>query len=235
MWQFSQAIEGISLACEALEIPVVSGNVSLYNETDGKPIYPSPMVGVVGVKEGKLNLRPSFFNSTQLEIGLVGPLEGGLGGSLLASQWFQRDCGQPEKTDLKLLKRTINFLEVIYSKRFQFCGHDVADGGLLLSVLEMAFSSPFPDIGIEIRIPQAVDVDGFLFGETIPRVILAYDSTESTEVERFAQQAGVPFMAIGSVNDSGLFQAKQGGAIILKQEINLLKKSWCERWKKIFT
>lgn len=236
MWQFSQAIEGISLACEALEIPVVSGNVSLYNETDSRPIHPSPMVGVVGIKEGKLKLRPSYFSSSQLEIGLVGPVEGGLGGSLLASQWFQRDCGQPEKTDLKLLKRTLHCIESLFSKRFEFCGHDISDGGLLLSVLEMALLSPLSsELGIELRIPQGVDVDSFLFGETVPRVILAYDSTESTEVERCAQQSGVMFTSIGLVNDSGFLEVKQGGASVLSQEISCLKKSWSNRWKKIFS
>lgn len=235
MWQFSQAIEGISLACEALEIPVVSGNVSLYNETDGKPIYPSLMVGVVGIKEGKLKLRPSFFTSSQCELGLVGPPEGGIGGSLLASQWFQRDCGQPEKTDLKLLKRTLNFIESIYSKRFDFSGHDISDGGLLLSLLEMAFYSPLSGLGLEVHIPHGAEVDGFLFGETAPRVLLAYDSAETTEIERCAQQAGVSFTSIGMVNDSGLLHVKQGGASILKQELALLKKSWSGRWNKMFS
>lgn len=234
IWQFSETVEGISLACEALGIPVISGNVSLYNETDGKPIYPSPMIGMVGLSEGKEKIRPSCFHSSALDLALIGVPEGGVGGSLLASQWFQRDCGQPEETDLKSLIRTLNFLSKIKTKRFDYAAHDISDGGLLLAALEMAFHSPISCLGIEISIPREVEVDAFLFGETIPRILIAYDSTEATEVEMVANQAGIKFTAIGNVNDQGRLLVKQGGAKVLERDLFQLRGKWDQRWRGFF-
>lgn len=234
MWQFSECIEGISEACEALNLPVISGNVSFYNETDGKSIYPSPMIGTVGVSEGNYRVPHSSFHSSTLDLALVGPLEGGLGGSVLVSQWFQRDCGQPEETDLKAVIRTLNFLNKMKSKKFEFAAHDISDGGLLLAVLEMAFHSSLDCLGLEVNIPRESEVDAFLFGETTPRLLVAFDSTESTEVEVTANQAGVKFTSIGQVNDQGKLIIKQGGAKTLEREMHSLKQKWDRRWRAFF-
>jgi phosphoribosylformylglycinamidine synthase len=234
MWQFSETIEGISEGCEALGIPVISGNVSFYNETDSKPIYPSPMIGMVGISEGKYKMGHSHFQSTSLELGLVGAPEAGLGGSLLASQWFQRDCGQPEETEMKSVIRVLNFLSKLKTKRFEYSCHDISDGGLLLSALEMAFHSKHQCIGFEILIPREVEVDSFLFGEAVPRLIIAFDPTESTEIEMLANQAGVKFTPIGSVNDQGNMVVKQGGAKVLERDLTTLKANWNNRWRPFF-
>ncbi|NBT58737.1 hypothetical protein EBT16_08140, partial [bacterium] len=234
LWQFSETVEGISIACEALGVPVISRNVSLYNETDGKPVYPSPMIGMVGISEGKDKLRPLALHSSSLDLALIGVQEGGIGGSLLASQWFQRDCGQPEETDLKSLVRTLNFLSKIKTKKFDYSIHDISDGGLLLAALEMAFHSPLKGLGMEISIPREAQVDSFLFGETIPRILIAYDSTEATEVEMLANQAGVKFTAIGNVNDRGRLVVKQGGAKVLERDLIELEAKWDQRWRDFF-
>jgi phosphoribosylformylglycinamidine synthase len=234
MWQFAESVEGISEACEALNLPVVSGNVSFYNETDGKSIYPSPMIGTVGVSEGTYRVAHSHFHSSVLDLALIGPLEGGLGGSVLVSQWFQRECGQPEETDLKAVIRTLNLLNKIKTKRFDFAAHDISDGGLLLALLEMAFYSPLDCLGLELNIPRESEVDAFLFGETTPRLLIAFDSTESTEVEVLANQAGVKFTAIGQVNDQGKLLIKQGGAKALEREMKPIRQKWDQRWRGFF-
>jgi len=234
MWQFSETIEGISVACEALGIPVISGNVSFYNETDGKAIHPTPMLGLVGLSEGKHKIAPSRFFSTSLEIGLVGNREGGMGGSLFASQWFGRECGKPEETDLKSAIRMLNFLSKLKTKRFEYACHDISDGGLLLAAMEMAFQSPFDCLGLEINIPRETDTDGFLFGETIPRILVAYDPFESTEIEVLANQAGVAFTPIGTVNDDATVVIKQGGAKVLERDLRSLRSQWHKKWKDFF-
>lgn len=234
MWQFAETIEGISLACEALQVPVISGNVSLYNETDGKPIYPTPMIGMVGVSEGTVKLRPSYFHSSQLELALVGPCNAGIGGSVLASQWFGRECGQPEETDMKLVQRILGFLQQLKNKRFDYAAHDITDGGLLLAALEMAFHSPLNCLGLEIAIPREAESDAFLFGETVPRILVAFDAHESTEVEVIANRAGVPFTSIGQVTDQEKLVVRQGGARVLEKEMEPLRKDWDARWKGFF-
>lgn len=234
MWQFSESIEGISETCEALKIPVISGNVSFYNDTDGKPIYPTPMIGMVGIIEDKLPLPKSNFYSTQLEIALIGPTEGGLGGSLMASSWFKRECGQPEETDLALLERTLKFCQRLRKKKTVHSSHDISDGGLICALLEMAFHSPFDCTGVELNIPEATDLDRFLFGETIPRILIAYDSIERGDIENIASQAGVKFTYLGQTNDSSLLTVRQGGAQILEAKIPELKTTWEQRWNKFF-
>ncbi len=234
MWQFEECIEGISEACEALKIPVVSGNVSFYNDTDGKPIYPTPMIGMVGLFNDNEKLPHSVFYSSQLEIALVGLVEGGLGGSALAAQWFKRDCGQPEETDLPVLERMMKFCQKLRKKRPEYAAHDISDGGLVSASLEMAFRSPIKDIGFDINIPFGSEVDRFLFGETVPRIIVAYDPGDRTEIESMANHSGVKFTVIGQTSESDLFQVRQGGAIVLKEKVSDLSSRWRNRWRAIF-
>ncbi len=234
MWQFSESIEGISEICDLLKIPVVSGNVSFYNETDGKPIYPTPMIGMVGIIEDALPLPKSNFYSTQLEFALIGPPEGGLGGSLMASSWFKRECGQPEETNLALLERMLKFLQRLRKRKMAYSAHDISDGGLVCALLEMAFHSPFDCLGMDLNIPQGIDSDRFLFGETISRVIVAYDCIERGDIENTANQAGVTFTLLGQTDDTGLFKIKQGGAEVLSSQILELKSAWNKRWNIFF-
>lgn len=234
MWQFQEAIEGISETCEALKIPVISGNVSFYNDTDGKPVYPMPMIGLVGLIEENLRLPKSNFYSTQLELGLLGVKEGGLGGSMLAYTWFKRDCGKPEDTDLKALDRMLKLCLKLKEKKMNYAIHDISDGGLVTASLEMAFRSPHNSIGFEVEIPRETDVDGFLFGETCPRVLIAYEPVERGDLENLASRAGVPFQFIGHTTDLGEMIVKQGGAKVLKASIPTLKDKWDKRWKMFF-
>jgi phosphoribosylformylglycinamidine synthase II len=234
MWQFEEAIEGISETCEALKIPVISGNVSFYNETDGRPIYPTPMIGMVGLIEDDDKLPYTAFYRTDLEIGLVGTREPGLGGTVLSSQWFKRDCGKPDETDLNVLDRTLKFLARLKKKRFQTAIHDLSDGGLVAAALEMCFRSPIECLGFELLLPSDTDVDKFLFGESVPRILVAYEPVERTEIENLANGAGVPFTALGSTNDAGCFIVKQGGATILNFKISDLKERWQEKYRAYF-
>jgi phosphoribosylformylglycinamidine synthase len=235
MWQLAECIDGISEACESLKIPVVSGNVSLYNDTDGKPIYPTPMIGMAGLIEDGEPLPHSAFYSSQLELALIGPVEAGLGGSVMAAQWFKRDCGKPEETDLALLERAIRFCQRFRKRKVKHAAHDISDGGLALTSLEMAFHSPIESIGLELHIPQGCDIDRFLFGETVPRLIVAYDPVERTDLESTASQAGVTFTVIGQTHDNSTFTIKQGGATILTQDMPELKQRWRDRWKPLFS
>jgi phosphoribosylformylglycinamidine synthase II len=234
MWQFEECIEGISEACETLKTPIVSGNVSFYNETDGNPIYPTPMIGMVGLMEGNEKLPESSFYSTHLELALLGPREGELGGSVLAYQWFKRDCGKPGETDLKLLDRAVKFVYRLRKMKAHLALHDVSDGGLTVAALEMAFHSPHKEIGLELSIPQGADVDQFLFGEAVPRVLIAFDPVERTELETQASRAGVLFTPVGQTTDRGEFKIMQGGATVLKSSMSGLKQRWFDKWKPLF-
>lgn len=234
LWQLEESIQGISEACEHLKIPVISGNVSLYNETDGKPIYPTPMIGMVGLIENYKNISQTPFFGTQLEIALLGQLEGGLGGSSFAYQWFQRDCGEPEATDLPLAARMISFLKEVQKQKYRLCLQDVSDGGLLLTLLEMGFRSPFNELGVQVHFNSGVDADRFLFGETAPRIVCAYEASDRTLLESAVTRFGIPFTVIGETDDSGSLKVFQGKAKVLDYSMPKLKESWDQKWAPFF-
>lgn len=231
MWQFEEVIEGIAEACEALEIPVVSGNVSFYNNTDGKPIYPTPVIGMVGVMEDQEALPEPAFFSTQLDVAILGAIEGGLGGSVLAAQWFKRDCGKPDDTDPGAVMRLIRLFSRLRKIKFAYAAHDISDGGLVTAALEMALRSRFACIGLDIHVPYDLDVDRFLFGETIPRVLMAFDSSDRAEFERLSSQAGVPFQVVGHVTDKAVFQVMQGKMVSLSVEMEKIRAQFDSKWK----
>lgn len=235
MWQFEECIEGISEACNSLKIPVISGNVSFYNDTDGKPIYPTPVIGMAGLIEDDFALPETTFFSTDIEFAVVGPKEGELGGSALASLWFKRDCGKPDETDLKLLERALRFCTRIRGKRFNYALHDISDGGLMTALFEMAFRSRFHEhLGLELNIPFGTDVDRLLFGETVPRILVAYEHIERTEIEALANQAGVTFTFLGTTNDKEHITVRQGGSKVFEQKLQTLREPWAKRWKSFF-
>ena len=234
MWQFEEAIEGISECCEALKIPVISGNVSFYNETDGKPIYPTPTVGMAGLITDTARVPKNHFTSTSHEIALLGPVVGGLGGSVFTSLWFKRECGQPEDTDLPMLLRMLKFAERLRKTRHSYSIHDISDGGLITAVMEMAFHSPLSEMGITLRMLPQTDLDQFLFGETIPRVVMAFDTDYRTEIETIANQAGVNFNVIGETNDESKLKILQGGLVASERPLSPIRTMWENRWKPCF-
>jgi phosphoribosylformylglycinamidine synthase len=234
MWQFEECIEGISEACETLKIPVISGNVSFYNDTDGKPVYPTPMIGMAGIIEGDGPLPHSAYFSSDLELGLIGPVEGGLGGTALASQWFKRDCGQPDETDLTAIDRALRCLAKLRRTKRELAVHDISDGGLTVASLELAFRSKIPGIGLELHVPRGCDMDKFLFGETLPRVLIAFHPSDRVEIENISTQSGLVFNPVGLTNESGEFRVKQGGAVVFQRRVPDLMAAWQKRWSSIF-
>jgi phosphoribosylformylglycinamidine synthase len=233
VWSFEESVEGISEACNALRIPVVSGNVSLYNETDGSPIYPSPVVGMVGLIEGEGALPRSSFFSSDLEIGLLGPVEAGLGGSVLAARVFKRDSGQPDDTDLQMVDRMVKLCARLRKDRMELALHDISDGGLLTAALEMAFRATVKPIGLEIFSPPGTDFDRFLFGEALPRILVAYPHNERVQVEMLAGQQGIPFTVIGQTNESGEVRLRQGGAAVYQSALAPIQQAWTDRWNAL--
>lgn len=233
MWQFDEAIEGICEACQALEIPVVSGNVSFYNDTDSKPIHPTPVVGMVGLIEDRDPLPESNFFDTGLEIALLGNVEGGLGGSVMAAQWFKRDCGQPDDTDIGAVTRMLRLFSRVRKVKVKYGVHDISEGGLVTALLEMVIHGRHDCTGVELTVPFGVDLDRFLFGETIPRVVLAFDSSDREEFERMANQAGVPFTLIGQVNDTDQFHVVQGKSTTLLSDMKKIRETYSQKWKSL--
>ncbi|HVY14716.1 MAG TPA: phosphoribosylformylglycinamidine synthase subunit PurL [Rhodopila sp.] len=193
MGQFAAAIRGMAAACEALEFPVVSGNVSLYNETEGKGILPTPAIGGLGVLEDAaqavgLALPP------WLDLILIGQTTGWLGQSLWLREIARREDGAPPPVDLKAERANGDFVRArILDGSIRAC-HDVSDGGILVALAEMAMAS-----GVGARVlaqPRDVPGHAFWFGEDQGRYIIAVP--DAATLLRQAEAAGVPAMRLGT-------------------------------------
>ncbi|WP_069299229.1 phosphoribosylformylglycinamidine synthase subunit PurL [Neptunicoccus sediminis] len=188
MGQFVGCIHGIGEACSALDMPIVSGNVSLYNETDGVGILPTPTIGAVGLLSSLDELI-----GTQAEDGdalvLIGDTEGHLGQSALLKEVFDREDGDAPHVDLDKERAAGEFIRALQSKGLITAAHDLSDGGLALAVADMAFAS---DCGVTVR-----DGDtGWFFGEDQARYLVATGNADA--VLEAARDAGVPAETIGS-------------------------------------
>jgi phosphoribosylformylglycinamidine synthase len=184
-------------ACLALDFPVVSGNVSLYNETNGTGILPTPAIGGVGLIEDVNNDTTSAgFTAEGEAILLIGNTSGHLGRSMLLRVFSDnyRDAGAPPPVDLEAERRNGDFVrDLIVGDRVSAC-HDVSDGGLLVAAAEMALLG---SIGAEISLPTTgIPAFAWLFGEDQSRYITTTSAPE--EVLAAANSAGVPAIMIGT-------------------------------------
>ena len=191
MGQFAAAIRGMASACEALDFPVVSGNVSLYNETEGRAILPTPAIGGLGVLDDAaqavgLALPP------WLDIVLIGATTGWLGQSLWLREIAGREDGAPPPVDLLAERTNGDFVRAqILAGHVRAC-HDVSDGGILVALAEMAMAS-----GIGLRIsthPRDIPGHAYWFGEDQARYLLAVP--DSAAIIKAAEAAGIPALRI---------------------------------------
>ncbi|MBK5923963.1 phosphoribosylformylglycinamidine synthase II [Rhodovulum sulfidophilum] len=187
MGQFVGAIEGIGVACIALDMPIVSGNVSLYNETDGEPILPTPTIGAVGLLDRLDDLIAGVPAEGHLAL-LIGESAGHLGQSALLYEVFNREDGDAPAVDLEAERRNGEFLRA--NRALISAATDLADGGLALAAFELAEAS-----GIGVSLDMA-DTPA-LFGEDQGRYLIAasFDAAEALMVA--AGKAGVPLATVG--------------------------------------
>ncbi len=199
MGQFAAAVRGMGAACTTLDFPVVSGNVSLYNETNGKAILPTPAIGGVGVLEDAaqavgLALKPG------LDLVLVGETKGWLGQSLWLREIAGREEGAPPPVDLAAERRNGDFVRArILAGEVAAC-HDLADGGLAVAVAEMAMGG---GVGATLEAPPAgIPAHAFWFGEDQGRYLLAVRN--GAALLEAAAAAGVPAMRLGRTGGGDL-------------------------------
>jgi phosphoribosylformylglycinamidine synthase len=208
MGQFSSAIKGMAAACRALDFPVVSGNVSLYNETEGRPILPTPAIGAVGVLEDAAQAVGYAIQPGQQLI-VIGETRGELGRSLYLREILGREEGAPPAVDLAAERRNGDFVRVqILSGAVAAC-HDVADGGLLVAVAEMVLTG---ETGVELTVEAGAD---FWFGEDQARYVLAVN--DAPALLAASRAASIPATHIGFTVVENKLTLPDGLAISLTQ------------------
>ncbi|MFO0405925.1 MAG: phosphoribosylformylglycinamidine synthase subunit PurL [Labrys sp. (in: a-proteobacteria)] len=213
MGQFVGCIKGIGEACRALDFPIVSGNVSLYNETNGRGILPTPSIGGVGLVEDVAVTAGIAFGAAGEMIVLLGEATGWLGQSTYLALIAGREDGAPPPVDLAAEKRVGDFVRgQIRSGAVKTC-HDVSDGGLLVAIAEMALAS---GIGATLSAPPAaLPAHAFWFGEEQARYIISVPADQAAALLEAAKAAGIPAAHLGITG---------GDALILPQEETILVK-----------
>jgi phosphoribosylformylglycinamidine synthase len=192
MSQLVGCIRGIGEACRALDFPVVSGNVSLYNETNGRAILPTPTIGGVGLLDEFTRSMTLGFKAEGESILLIGETRGWLGQSLYLREICGREEGAPPPVDLAAERRHGDFVRDLIRDGLVTAAHDVSDGGLLVALAEMAMASR---IGAVLEAPAKILPHAFWFGEDQARYVITARSSEII-VQR-ARAAGVPLMHLG--------------------------------------
>jgi phosphoribosylformylglycinamidine synthase len=215
MWQFAQAVEGISEACRALNVPITGGNVSLYNETDGSAIYPTPVIGVVGLLDHVDSLVSGRFKESGDAIVLLGEDRGELGGSEYLKVVYDRVCGMPPALDLTRESALQDLLVTLAGQRLIRSAHDCSDGGLAVTLAECCFDQQ--GMGADVSVAsRAVAGQAFLntaaalFGESASRVVVSVAEAHVPEVLERAAAARVPATVIGRTGGNRLRIAVDG-------------------------
>src|SRR6516162_235794 len=255
MWQFSQVIDGIAEASTALGAPITGGNVSFYNETLGKSIYPTPVIGMLGILDDV---------SRVLEIGFRNPgdvilfLDGsntdararGASSAVFSREFSSSEysktvggivAGEPPTIELDAEMRLIDCLVALASEGAARSAHDLSDGGLALAVAECCFASSSlagarqaaPPLGANVSVDDPAPAEYALFGERGARAIVSVSPENLAAVLTIARQYGMAAREIGRVTRGDAFRIEQRGYAVIKSTVETLRDAWAnslEQW-----
>jgi phosphoribosylformylglycinamidine synthase len=222
MGQFEAAVRGIADACRALAVPVVSGNVSFYNETDGRAIPPTPTIGMIGLLEDVARRVGLPFRREGDRVALLGDTRDELGASEFLRTVRARDDGPCPEVDLEAERRLVDLLVRLAEEARLASAHDVSDGGLAVALAECAMKGK---VGGQFTFEAKVRPSALLFGESTGRALVAFAPEEEGAVRRAAQVAGVPFRAIGRVGGERL-EISAGGRVLIDESVADLRELW---------
>ncbi len=223
MGQLVMAIRGMGEACRALGVPITGGNVSLYNETDGRAIYPTPTIGVVGLIEDSTKVLATSFQRDGDAVYLLGTTGQDLGGSEYLKTIHGRVAGRPPKLDLAAEKRLLAFMAEAAATGLLRSAHDLSDGGLAVAVAECALVREDGGPGAVLDLPAAPFPDVLLFSESPSR--MAVTTRDGTAIEALAARDGVPCERLGLVGGDRL-ELRQSGRVLLDLSVSSLVEAW---------
>lgn len=220
-WQLVQAVKGLSEACQYFETPVISGNVSLYNENDGKPIDPTPVIGMVGVINDYSHICTLDFKNINDVIFLLGESLNELGGSEYLEYIHHQKCGLPPFLNLSLEKMIQDFCRKAIEKNLLTSAHDCSIGGIAITLAESCINS---GLGAEIDLKTNIRSDCTLFGESQSRIVVTVNHEKAQGFIDCLQKEEIPFQQIGLV---------KGNYLKINQWINLPVEKLTKAWRRI--
>ena len=214
-YQLREAVLGMTEACGIFETPVTGGNVSLFNETDGRAIYPTPVIGMVGVIDDVSMITPQAFQEVGDDVILLGDNSGEFGGSEYLYVTADLVAGQPPSVDLAGERTLQQAVLSMNHQRLLRSAHDCSDGGLACSLAECTVGEGENSCGVTVEIDEELRPVVSLYGESQGRIIVSCDPSSTAEVLSVAELHGVPAQKIGAVtNRSEGFSMKVRGAAI---------------------
>lgn len=202
MWQFVEAIRGLADACRELGVPVVSGNVSLYNETEGRAVMPTPTCAVVGLVPDVSRTSTIEWKEEGHEIALLGTCTGEAGGSEYLKAIFDKTAGLPPRLDMRKEKAVQEAVRRLVREGIVASAHDCSEGGIAVALAECCFGEK--KLGARVKVPGDARINLLLFAEDPSRVLVSYDPARRAEVEKIASEAGAPFTILGTVGGDSL-------------------------------
>jgi len=238
MWQFAEAVRGIGDACRALDVPITGGNVSLYNETDGKAIYPTPVIGVVGLLERADRVVSRRLQGSGDAVVLLGDGRGELGGAEYLKTVHGIVRGVPPSIDLAAERALQSLVVQLALEGLLRSAADCSDGGIAVALAESCFDTD--GVGAEASIPavgvgssSTVDEAAALFGESASRVLISVTSDDVTTVLETAAAAGVPARVVGQTGGN-LLRIAVGGRMAIDMPVLELERAWSTAIEKHF-
>jgi phosphoribosylformylglycinamidine synthase len=238
MWQFAKAVEGMGEACRALGVPITGGNVSLYNETDGKAIYPTPTIGVVGLLERADRVLGRRFRDSGDAIVLLGEGRGELGGSEYLKVVHGLVRGTPPAIDLGAERALQRLLVALATESLVRSAHDCSDGGIAVTLAECCFDTA--GMGAEVSIAgtpvcgdPAVNDAAALYGESASRVLVSTSPDAVARVLERAAALNVPARVIGQTGGNRLRIAVDGRTIV-DVAVDAAERTWTNGLESFF-
>ncbi len=222
MHQLKEAIRGLGDACRALGTPVVSGNVSLYNETDGRAIFPSPSVGMVGLLPRAAAAVGARW-AGGAKIALLGVNTDEIGGSEYLATIHGLTAGAPPRLDLEREAAVGRACRALVGAGLLAAAHDCSEGGLAVALAECCFGDPI--VGAEVALPAGIRADLLLFGEAPSRIVIAYAPEQEAEVKQIALAHGAPFSSIGKTGGDVL-SIRLGDDVAIARKVRELRDAY---------
>ncbi|HNI67596.1 MAG TPA: phosphoribosylformylglycinamidine synthase subunit PurL, partial [Nitrospira sp.] len=231
MWQLVLAIEGLKDACEAFGVPIVSGNVSLYNETNELSIYPTPMIGMVGLIEEAERTVTQWFKTSDDVILLLGRTREDLGGTEYLKVMHHREQGSPPLLNLQEEQAVQACTIRLIRAGLLQSAHDCSDGGLAVALAECCMSGPNGNLGAMVQLSvDGLRRDAVLFGESQSRIVLSVKPEQAETVLNQIWDAGVPAARIGTVGGSRFVLRVEGDQRTEGCTIDLSLNDLHDRW-----
>jgi phosphoribosylformylglycinamidine synthase subunit PurL len=235
MWQFSEAIDGLTVACTELGTPITGGNVSFYNETLGKSIYPTPVIGILGIIDDVAHtLKIAFRNDGDTIVLLDGLSAAHQSAANLAQEFSSSEysktiagivSGEPPSIDLAAEKRLQQLLQALATESLVQSAHDISDGGLAVTLAESCFNSSTLSAAVTLEESEA-PIEQALFHERGARAVLSVKPSLLARVLESARQYGVTAIQIGQVIGDNGFRIQYKGSAVIDSPLESLRESW---------